>query len=356
VSQRKPPARGLYDRIQGMFYILYGQDDFSLWQVVAEIKAGLGDPQMLAINTTRLDGQHLTLNELKDNCNTAPFLSPYRLVIVDGLLERFEPKWGKQWSGKRAVTTSQSVLGEWKSLGPCIEQMPQTTILVLIDGKIGGNNPLLKKLAPLAKVRTFPLLRGGRLIAWIRQQVVEEGGSITPQAVKLLAELVGGNLWTMNNEITKLLLYTQGRSITEDDVRQLTDYAQEVNIFALVDAVVEEQVEKAQLALHRLYQEGVSPTHILAMITRQFRLIAQARELGSGLSRRQIQDKLALKDYPLDKTLRQARLYDLERIKRAYAKLLETDLAIKTGKYSDQLAIEILVSELATTQFKVTQS
>jgi len=333
---------------QWMFYILYGQDDFSLWQAVEEIKAGLGDSQMLAINTARLDGQHLTLNELKDNCDAAPFLSPYRLVIVDGLLERFEPKWGKQWSGKRAVTTSQSVLGEWKSLGSCIKQMTQTTILVLIDGKIGGNNPLLKKLAPLAKVRTFPLLRSGRLTAWIRQQVVEEGGNVTPQAVKLLAELIGGNLWAMNNEITKLLLYAQGRSITEDDVRQLTDYAQEASIFALVDAVVEEQVEKAQLALHRLYQEGVSSNHILAMITRQFRLIAQARELSSGFSRRQIQDKLALKDYPLDKTLRQARLYDFEHIERAYGKLLEADLAIKSGKYNDQLAVEILVAELST--------
>ena len=331
-----------------MLYIFYGQDDFHLWQAVEEIKAGLGDPQMLAVNTVRLDGQHLTLSELKDNCNAAPFLSPYRLVIVDGLLKRFEPKWGKQRSGKRDVATSKNVLGEWQDLASHIEQMPPTTILVLIDGKIGGNNPLLKKLAPLAKVRTFPLLRSGRLTAWIRQRVAEGGGSITPQAVKLLAELIGGNLWAMNNEITKLLLYARGRSITEDDVRQLTDYAQEANIFALVDAVVEEQVEKAQLALHRLYQEGVSSNRILAMITRQFRLIAQARELSSGFSRRQIQDKLALKDYPLDKTLRQARLYDFEHIKRAYGKLLETDMAIKTGKYNDQLAVEILVSELST--------
>ena len=336
-----------------MLHILYGKDDFSLNQALEKIKAELGDSQMLAVNTAKLDGQHLTLNELKDNCNAAPFLSPYRLVIVDGLLKRFEPKWGKSRVSKRTVTKAGNGLGEWRDLGSCIERMPQTTVLVLIDlfdsKEKGATNPLLKKLSPLAdKVEAFPMLRGGPLAAWIRQRVLEEGGSITPQAVKLLAEFMGGNLWAMNNEITKLLLYAQGRSITEDDVRQLTDYAQEASIFALVDAVVEEQVEKAQLALHRLYQEGVSSNRILAMITRQFRLIAQARELGSGLSRRQIQDKLGLTGYPLDKTLRQARLYDLEHIRRAYDKLLETDLAIKTGKYNDQLALEILVSELST--------
>jgi len=336
-----------------MFYILYGQDDFSRNQALEKIKAELGDSQMLAVNTSRLDGQHLTLNELKDNCNATPFLSPYRLVIVDGLLKRFEPKWGKSRVSKRTGSKARNGLGEWRDLGSCIEQMPQTTVLVLIDlfdsRRKGAANPLLKKLSTLAgKVELFPLLKGRPLAVWVGRQVSEEGGSITPQAVSLLAELVGGNLWTMNNEILKLILYTRGRTIAEEDVRQLVSYAQEANIFVLVDAVVERRVQKAQLALHRLYQEGDSPTHILAMITRQFRLIAQARELSLGFSRRQIQDKLGLKDYALDKTLRQARLYDLEHIRRAYDELLETDMAIKTGKYNDQLALEILVSELST--------
>ena len=332
-----------------MFYILHGQDDFSLYQTLEKIEADLGDPQMLAVNTTRLDGQKLTLSGLKQNCNAAPFLSSYRLVIVDALLNRFEPQPGKRQFSKRAATKSTNELGEWAGLASYVKQMTSTTVLILVDGKISDYNPLLRKLSPLAKVKTFPLLQGRGLAAWIQQRVSEEGGSITSDAVSLLAELIGGNLWTMNNEITKLLLYTRGRTIAEEDVRQLVSYAQEANIFVLVDAVVEGQVQKAQLTLYRLYQEGDSPTHILAMITRQFRLIAQARELGSGLSRQQIQDKLGLtSNYALDKTLSQAKLYDFEHIRRAYDKLLEADLAIKTGKYSDQLALELLVAEISS--------
>ena len=333
-----------------MLYIFHGQDDFSLNRALERVKADLGDPQMLAVNTTKLGGQMLSLSQLKDNCNVAPFLSPYRLVIVDGLLKRFEPKPGKQRFSKHAVTKSENELGE--GLVFYIKQMAPTTVLVLVDdSKISRHNPLLKKLSPLAKVKTFPLLQGRGLAAWIQQRVSEEGGSITSDAVSLLAELIGGNLWTVNNEITKLLLYTRGRTIAEDDVRQLVSYAQEANIFVLVDAVVEGQVQKAQLTLYRLYQEGDSPTHILAMITRQFRLITQARELDLGLSRQQIQDKLGLtSNYALDKTLSQAKVYDFEHIKRAYDKLLETDLAIKTGKYNDELALELLVAELATSR------
>ena len=332
-----------------MLYILHGQDDFSLYQTLEKIKADLGDPQMLAVNTTRLDGQKLTLSELKENCDAAPFLSSYRLVIADGLLKRFDPQPGKRRFSKRAATKSTNELGEWQDLVSYIKQMASTAVLILVDGKISDYNPLLRKLLPLAKVKTFPLLRGKGLTAWIRQRVTKDGGDITPEAVNLIAELIGGNLWAMNNEVLKLLLYTQGRPISEDDVRQLVSYAQEANIFVLVDAIVEDQTEIAQRMLHRLYQEGITATYILAMITSQFRLIAQARELGSGLSRQQIQDKLGLtSNYALDKTLSQAKLYDFEHVKRAYDKLLEADLAIKTGKYSDQLALELLVAELCS--------
>lgn len=328
-----------------MLYILYGQDDFSLSQALEQIKAGLGDREMVATNTTRLEGQHLALSELRIKCGAAPFLSSHRLVIVDGLLGRFEVRQGRPRSGKGK---SGNGLGEWEGLDSYAKQIPGTTVLVLIDGEVTGNNPLLKKLAPLAEVRTFPLLKGKDLKAWIRGRVKAEGGDIAPQAVNLIAELVGGDLWAMDGEIQKLLLYSQDRPVSEDDVRKLVSCIQEVSIFALVDAVAEGRTELAQRMLHRLYDEGVPPPYILTMITRQFRLIAQARELGKGLSRPQIQDRLGLKaSYSLDKTLSQAKLYDFEGVKRAYDKLLETDLAIKIGKYSDKLALELLVTELA---------
>jgi DNA polymerase-3 subunit delta len=329
-----------------MLYILHGQDGFSLNQAVEKIKAGLGEREMIATTTTSLDGRNLTLTELRNRCDTVPFLSSHRLVIVDGLLARFEPKQSRPRSGKR-VTKSGGGLGEWQDLADYIGHMPATTVLVLVDGEVKGHNPMLKQLAPLGKARNFPLLRDRNLKAWIQQRVKEEDGDINSQAVDLLAELIGGDLWAMSGEIQKLLLYCQERPISEDDVGQLTSHVQEANIFALVDAVAEGRTELAQRVLHRLYHDGMAPTHILVMITRQFRLIAQARDLEPGLSRPQIQDRLGLKSsYPLDKTLRQARLYDLDGVKRAYGKLLETDLAIKTGKYNDKLALELLVTEL----------
>ena len=328
-----------------MLYVLYGQDGFSRNQAAGKIKAGLGDRETVAASTISLEGRHLTLGELRNKCDAAPFLSSHRLVIVEGLLGRFDAKQGKSRSRKGK---SGNGLEEWEGFDSYIERMPGTTVLMLVDEEVKGSNPLLKRISSLAEVRTFPLLRGKDLKVWIRQRAKEEGGDITPQAVNLLAELIGGDLWAMDGEIRKLLLYSRERPVSEDDVRQLVTCVQEANIFALVDAVTEGRTELAQRILHRLYDEGVVPTYVLTMITRQFRLIAQARDLGKGLSRLQIQDRLGLKSsYALDKTLSQAKLYDFGGVQQAYDKLLETDLAIKTGQYSDKLALELLVTELA---------
>ena len=337
-----------------MFYILHGQDDFSLHQSLEKIKGGLGDPEMLAVNTSSLDSPPLTLNELQNTCNAVPFLFSYRLVVVNGLLQNFEPRKDKS-RAQKGTTKSKNKLGEWQGMASYIRQMPVTTVLILVDENISGKNPLLRELSPLAEVRTFPLLKDKGLTEWIKQRVNEGGGKITPKSVNLLAELIGGNLWAMDNEVQKLLLYSREHSIRENDIGLLVSHAQEANIFLLVDAILEGKNGIAQRILYRLYQHGDSSAHILAMITRQFRLIAQIKELESGLSRMQLQDRLGLKSmYILDKTLAQAKLYSIEAIKRAYDKLLETDLFIKTGKYSkynDQLALELLVAELA--QFQI---
>ena len=330
-----------------MLYIIFGQDNFSCHQAMEEIKRELGNPEMLAVNTTVLDGQQLSFDQLRGICDATPFLNSSRLVIVEGLLGCFEFERG---SGRRVGGTrakSNSKLKEWQSLSDYIKEMPPTTVLVLVDGKISGKNPLLKQLSSLAKVKAFPLLQGPNLGKWIQKRIKDGDGAISAEAVNLLVELVGGDLWNMSSEIDKLLTFSSGQVITEDNVRQLTSYAREVNIFALIDAIFEGRGKMAQQLLHQLLREGFAPPHILVMITRQLRLIVRAKELSQKMPKSQIGSRLGLTgDYVLDIVLRQAKTYNMEKLKRAYHKVLETDIAIKTGMRDADLAVDLLVIEL----------
>ena len=170
-----------------LLYILSGQDDFSLQKSLEEIKRGVGDKTILEANMTTFDGQQMTLDQLRAVCETVPFLAERRLVIVRDLLERFESK-GRVHQKKSVNSANQQ--DEGKILGDYMYRLPDSTILVLVEGRLNSNNPLLKELSGRAEMKSFPLLRSAKLRQWIRNQVAEEGGNISSQAVEVFSFLV----------------------------------------------------------------------------------------------------------------------------------------------------------------------
>jgi DNA polymerase-3 subunit delta len=156
----------------------------------------------------------------------------------------------------------------------------------------------------------------------------------------------------MSSELKKLTLYTDGNRIEEKDVKALVSYTQQANVFAMVDAIVEFNVQKAETMLQQLLSEGNSPTQLLSMLNRQMRLIVRARELKQQkLSETEMRSRLGLTaDWLVRKTLEQSSRYTLPRLKQVYQQLLDTDIAIKTGKYDGELALNILIAGLCQPQ------
>jgi len=328
-----------------LLHILYGEDDFSLSESLREMKAGWGDAESLATNTTTLDAGDTTPEQLAAICDTMPFLAPKRLVIVKGLLGRHERK--DTGKSPRKADSSQ-----WTAFAAYVKRMPDTTELVLIDGPL-KKNPLLPKLAPGADVQEFKLPKGQELMQWIGERARESECKIAPGAAKLLAGLVGNDLRIVANEIDKLCLYARNGVISEDDVRQVVAEAREANVFAMVDAILARRAGDAIRLLHELEAGGAAPPYLLYMITRQFRMLVLAKDLmGRRAPDAQIMRAIETnKDFVLRKSKEQARKHTTERLESVYRKLLETDLSIKTGRLrgdKGELALDLLVADLCS--------
>ncbi|OGN98427.1 MAG: DNA polymerase III subunit delta [Chloroflexi bacterium RBG_13_51_52] len=331
-----------------MLYILIGEDDFSIRQELQIIKNSAGDPSSLLSNTAVLEGNKVTPEQLHAACETVPFLADKRLVIIEGLFEKFEQK---RKNGKKKSSRNPPEADQYKSLSDAMKGLPPFTELVLIGGDIKATNPLLGELSAVARVKKFPLIKGKQLSQWAEQRVAlhGKGSSISKEALDLLVRLVGSDLWTMANEIDKLVLFTGGRPIEEADVQAVVSNAQETSIFKVIDAVMESRVSLAQQLLQQLYKQGMAPAQILVMLSRQVRIIFQVREMRNrGRSRGDIQTRLGLtQNFIFQKAWEQADKYSPARLKDVYHKLLDADIAIKTGQYSNpDLVLDILVIEL----------
>ena len=330
-----------------MIHVFYGADDFSIHEALDAIKNSLGEPSWLSANTSRLDGAKLRLDELEAAVQSIPFFGEKRLVIIEGLPGRFEAK-EKRGASKKSVKPPKEGENELpKRFAQLINAAPDSTEVVLTGGEAGKANPLLKEITPKADIRQFAPLKGAPLEAWARKRVTAAGGRISEAALKDLLMLAGSDLWVMRGEIDKLVLYAAERTIEPEDVKKLVGLSRETSIFTLVDAIVNGQLNLANRSMNELLESGAAPTYILVMLARQLRLLVRTRELKrTGHAAPDIQRTLGLSDFPFRKTLEQASKYSMQRLKDFYHRLLDTDLAIKTGRYNDELALTILISEL----------
>ncbi len=323
-------------------HIFYGEDDFSLREAFREIRLTI-PIELWESNVITLEGTTLTPAGLLGAGGVFPFLAPRRLVAVEGFLARFEPPDSRQ--RRRTPSREPKVPSEWLSLPDLFKQMPDSTLLLFLEGKLSWGNPMLAMLKPVAAVREFPLLRGARLSRWIQDKAREKGATLSPAAVSLLASLVGSNLWIMSQEVEKLAAYAEGRRVEEDDVRRLVAQSREANVFEMVDAALEGNRTRAMPLMKRLLDAGESPQGILSLLAGQIRLLIQIRALQiEGEPPEKIGSRLGItSEFRLTKALEQARKLPMSRLEAAYARVLEADLQIKRGALPEDIALYLLL-------------
>ena len=317
--------------------MLHGEDEFSRSEALARLKARMGDPAMADLNTVVLDGRKLSLEELIRTCDTVPFLGERRLVIVEGLLTRLTPQEGKAGDKGDYLT----------GLMDYLPRLPPTTRLIFLEPRsLPPDHPFLQWACQTedAYIKEFKPPRERDLPSWIKKRARKKGGEIEAKAADELARFVGNDLRLLDQEIEKLIAYAGARPITLKDVRLLVSYTREARIFDLVDAIGEGRRQRALELLYRLFEEGASPLYVLAMIARQFRIMMEVKELSKGgLSAGEMASRLQLHRFTVEKGLRQARTFSERQLESAYRRILETDLAIKTGRMGGVLALEMLV-------------
>lgn len=339
-----------------MFYIFHGEDDFSLGEQLAGLRGRLaaGDPAMADLNTIYLDGNRLTLGELRHACDAIPFMADRRLVIVHGLLGRLAP--GRRARGRKPSEDEEPT---WKraltdDLAAYLPLLPPTTRLIFVEKQaLLDTHPILKVASTegqeqRAFVKLFQPPKDRDLPSWIQRRAKDKGGSLSREATQMLAALVGNDLRLLDQEIEKLLVYAKDRQVTTEDVQTLVSRAREVSIFDLVDCVGRREADRALRLLHRLLDAGETPLYLLAMLARQFRILIQVSELRSqGLAPDEITNRLKLHPFVVEKGLAQAYNFDMGQLEAAHQRLVETDWSIKTGRVGDVLALDMLVVELA---------
>ncbi len=327
-----------------LVFLLQGDDEYAISQHLKGLEAKYSDPTSAAMNETRLDGRTFNPDELLSVAGAMPFLAKYRIVTLSYATLKYKDK--------EAHDKFTAMIGK----------MPATTVLILLeyfpkDSKEYKGHWLAewaqkaRQAEKPVQVHTLMLPKGAQLAQRIQELAKQAGGKITPLAADALAGLIGNDPRLADQEIEKLLAYVNyQRPIEMDDVQVVTADTAEGDIFLLVDALGLQQGPRAMAMLQRLL-EREDPMRIFGMVQRQFRLLLQARDV---LDRRggeaEIAKQVRLHPYVAGKILPQARRFKLAELETVFRRLLDLDEGIKTGQFSAELALEMLVAAFTNPQ------
>ncbi len=332
--------------------ILHGDDDFAIAERVNALKVAMGDPSTASLNIAELDGKTVTLSELRGVCDAMPFLGEQRLVIARGLLTRLTGRGGEEEEDDAQVSSAFDFID---GLVDYFGSFPDTTSLVLVEPKAVNERSRILKAAgklPGAEIIRQDVPKGAELSDWIMKRAKAGGGAFTQAAAETLAAAVGDEPRTLANEIDKLLAFVNWeKPVDTADVEKLTPAAGEAVIWDLVDAL---GARNAQVALNKFHTLLAMPSQdqfaIFGMIVRQFRLLLQTKEIvDKGGNTAEVMRSLELKGtFQAEKYVRQCRNFSMAQLETVYRRLLDLDLALKTGAGEDTTAIDTFIAALAS--------
>lgn len=294
-------------------YLVNGEDHLKRDVTVNRLKARLEKLGDLSFNSDRFDGASADGEAIAAACETMPFASEKRLVVVN--------------DADKLSKASQKVLVEYVK-APC-----ESTVLLLVSDKLAKNTALYKAVAAVGKQSvidcTPPQKRD--LPNQVRAMAPSHGITIAPKAAALLVELVGEDTVHLDEELKKLALSCGGKdAISEADVRALVARVNEAKPWQFVDAFSARNVKECMRIL--AIMPSASPHALLRQCVSRIRELICAKSMsGSANPQRALAEELGMQDWRVKNHMSWARGFSDAELRDALRTSLDCERKMKGG-------------------------
>ncbi len=325
-----------------MIIFLHGADTFRSRRKLQELKAKFVkdvDPSSQSLSV--IDGQSTDLKNIAAQINTGSLFVKKRLVVIENIFKNKKEK----------------IFGElFEFLKKFAKQKNEKdNILIFWDEDLKGGMKALKTeskklftfLSAQDYTQEFTALSSSQLMGFLKKEAASYDKEISAPAAALLINLTNGDVWSLNQEIKKLSFHATGSQITPEDVKEMVAGSFNEDIFALTDALSARQKNLAIKLLEEQYAAGLSDEYLLAMLTRQFKILLQLRTaIDYKMTPLEMPTKLKLHPFVVKKGLIAARNFTTPLLKSYLNQLIDLDARNKKGLADIRTELTLLISGL----------
>lgn len=319
----------------GNFYILSGFNEQLIKENIKKITEMTVNKDYKELNYIEYDGNKVTYDEIINACETLPFLSDKKVVVVYRADFLSDNKKGINKNGEEIVKH----LNDYSVPAHCIFIM-----YYIFENDREKLSRKIRKFDKKATVVEFTKLKGMTLQKKVKELFDEKNKDISRAELSLFCAEVSNNMDIIKNEVEKLCAYTGENEIKREDILALLPQKSNNDIFNLVDFISQKKPEKALEVLDELFYRGEIATKILSMIERQFKLMFDIK-LGmlSGKNKEQLSQELKLNPYICDKMMIQCKKYSMSQLVKAEELCVNTEKELKSQSGNGKIKLELLI-------------
>jgi len=328
-------------------YLFCGQEVYLLDYTLRFVKERLIDENLESLNYVVLEGEEIVLDNIIDACETLPFMSEKKVVVIKDLPQLVE-------GGTKSAGLKE---GDMKFLCKYITKLDPYVCLIFTikGGEAAKNSSLYKTIKKVGDIVEFNKLRGTDLNSWVEEKFNSFNKNISRANVNYFIQqsyyFDSNNhktLYDLENEINKICNYRTGnKEITKEDIDNILSKSLEMNIFNLIASISNKNGEEALRKFNEIYLSNQPVLFVLHMIIRQFRNMLNYKILKQkGYSSSDINKKLNLSQYEFQKISLQSKNFTIDQLEKAMFYCLDADNRLKTSSIDERLAMEMLITNL----------
>lgn len=317
-------------------YFIYSSHRLLLKEAVERLAAQVGSDDSGVLDVRRFSGSEVDIEEAIVACQTLSFLGGARVVIINDAL-RLNPAAAGRLISYVDNPNPQTILVLTQAVGDkqVKRQLESNTVFKAC------------RSAKHCRVSEYEIKSG--VSSWIKTKAASHGKNIDQAAVGYLLTWVGADLYNLSAEISKLCDAAGADPvITLELAKQVVATKNEVEVFDLIGAVVDRNVQAAFVGLASLFEKDSTAANVIGLIERQFRLMLRTKTFGRGLSGQKLASKLGVSAGQAFYLEKQSRAFSISAIQSALSKLVEADFKRKTGSLPPRLVLETLLFDLAS--------
>lgn len=321
-------------------YLFAGEEDYLIRYYLGALRRAVCTDDAFAVfNNPVFDGDTVDFEAIGEAIKSPPMMSELKLV---------------EWRHADFSSLKESELGALEELITSVAEYPHSIVAFSVDGNPDFGtakrpSAFVKRFGAKLNILRFERSTENQLYAWLKKHFESLGVTVGLDTVQALVFRSGRSMDVLVGEVEKLsaLAKARGRTaVSVADVNEVASSTPENDTFALSNAILERNRQKAYDSLEEMKIRRVDPNMVMGMIARTLdELTSVAMLMDDGLGADRIAEALSMNEYKLKIYLSAAKRYGAARLAEILSELTYTDAGSKYGGISGYTAVELFISK-----------